>query len=500
MKILKKIINMCIVLGVTFLSMVSPVSAASDSRFQTYTDGESIWIFIDNYQDEINQVTAQIGNSAVADVQLKRINEVEGVKTHTIILFDNSFSITEKNREKMKNIVKELIHNHDENEFYTLATFDTEIHELAVESANYEELLLAVDNIQYMNQDTYLKNILYKVFSEDKNVEKTYKRYVVLSDGADDNEVGYTYNEIVTLLKDKSYPIYTIGSKFSGRVDELEEMFSMSRAADSEYYLLDELDGISQITRTIKQDNAKVVACVNIPEEMRDGSEKNIQLVVQHNGMENVYNAKVNMPFGTVIETEVIEVQEVEPVAEVEIVEEKSGKGGIFIVLIPIVIIAAFVVAIVLIKNKKKDDVKEENFPLYDEDDDDSTILMRDDNDSTVLMDVEVEDSTILMKKSKTVILSPEDGYSKSLKAMCDGQVSIGRKKECTIQITDDKSVSGIHCIIYSDYRGELVIKDNNSSNGTFLNDQRLTSESRLESGDSLKIGRTLYWVKVIEE
>lgn len=487
---------------ILFLFCGNTVYAQEPTVIQTYCSEEQIWMYLHGTQH--TTVTAQIGNVAAAEVEVKSLTEVNGGYIHTVFLFDNSLSISEKNRDKMKSVVKELISSHEEKEVYTLATFDEEIHILSTKSSNYTELLALVDQIGFVNQNTCLKNVLYDIFASEEQDDKCYKRYIVLSDGADDNEVGYTYDEIAALLKDKSYPVYAVGSKYASNIGALEEMFSISRAADTPYFLLDEIDDINIIVDTIRLDSPKVMACITIPEEVKDGSEKSIQLTVVSEGVEKRYTTKAIMPFGNIqIQQEKAEeVEEMESeMIPVDIQENKENdeENNLFFVVISIVLCGLVVAGIIyfIIKQKTNKDkgievLKENNVSDMTEEEEEVTVLMQSIDDS--------DDCTVLLKQGATIILTPEGMGGNPLKCRCDTQITVGRKSGCDICIVDDRAVSGIHCIIFYDYDGELSIRDNNSSNGTYLNEQRIMGEKKLESGDVLEIGKTRYSVQVIEE
>lgn len=70
-------------------------------------------------------------------------------------------------------------------------------------------------------------------------------------------------------------------------------------------------------------------------------------------------------------------------------------------------------------------------------------------------------------------------------------KISIGREPDNDIVI-DSKLASRHHCIIQK-IRDEFFLKDENSTNGTFLNGHRIPSDKyvRLNSGDMLKVGST---------
>jgi pSer/pThr/pTyr-binding forkhead associated (FHA) protein len=75
-------------------------------------------------------------------------------------------------------------------------------------------------------------------------------------------------------------------------------------------------------------------------------------------------------------------------------------------------------------------------------------------------------------------------------------QCVIGREEGCDLRINND-SIGHKHCVIVSS-KSESVIRDLNSRDGTFVNDQRIARDVVLLNGDILKVGPYLF--KVIIE
>lgn len=71
--------------------------------------------------------------------------------------------------------------------------------------------------------------------------------------------------------------------------------------------------------------------------------------------------------------------------------------------------------------------------------------------------------------------------------AMADAPITIGRLPENTIQI-DNLSVSGHHARIVQE-QGQFVLYDENSTNGTYVNGQRV-ERAVLANGDTVHVGR----------
>jgi predicted component of type VI protein secretion system len=87
---------------------------------------------------------------------------------------------------------------------------------------------------------------------------------------------------------------------------------------------------------------------------------------------------------------------------------------------------------------------------------------------------------------TRIVILNESQiGRSFNLK---DGITTVGRIDDNAFAIAEP-SVSSHHCEIIGDGSG-VVIRDLNSTNGTFINDQQVTTEMPLKPGQILRLGQ----------
>ena len=73
-------------------------------------------------------------------------------------------------------------------------------------------------------------------------------------------------------------------------------------------------------------------------------------------------------------------------------------------------------------------------------------------------------------------------------------QIKIGRSADCQL-ILDDDYVSTQHARIYRSGTG-YIVDDLGSTNGTYLNNERLSGPTRFTPADTLRIGRTLITVE----
>lgn len=69
-------------------------------------------------------------------------------------------------------------------------------------------------------------------------------------------------------------------------------------------------------------------------------------------------------------------------------------------------------------------------------------------------------------------------------------KTNIGRSADCDISLPDI-SISRQHAFIYNDKSG-VFVEDTNSSNGTFVNEKKITSKSQLKDQDTLRLGTLL--------
>ncbi len=71
----------------------------------------------------------------------------------------------------------------------------------------------------------------------------------------------------------------------------------------------------------------------------------------------------------------------------------------------------------------------------------------------------------------------------------------LGRRPDCDLQLASN-DVSGHHCWIVQQ-KFDILIRDLDSSNGTFLNGKRLTRESELTDGDQIRVGHFIFKTQI---
>lgn len=121
-------------------------------------------------------------------------------------------------------------------------------------------------------------------------------------------------------------------------------------------------------------------------------------------------------------------------------------------------------------------------------------------SDDTVLMIPEADDefdnsdeTVALVEYNYEVVLTDKTNSSRVFSGIFEESITIGRNStKSELTISDEKSISGLHCKINCD-NGDYYITDMNSSNGTVLNGVKITEKTRIKDGDSLKLGRSQF-------
>jgi hypothetical protein len=87
---------------------------------------------------------------------------------------------------------------------------------------------------------------------------------------------------------------------------------------------------------------------------------------------------------------------------------------------------------------------------------------------------------------SKLVLLEPRSRKGESF--TLDTEVLIGRSSSCRVVLADDTYASQLHARVHRDPE-QAWVEDLGSTNGTYLNGNRLTEPHRLATGDRIAVG-----------
>jgi pSer/pThr/pTyr-binding forkhead associated (FHA) protein len=91
--------------------------------------------------------------------------------------------------------------------------------------------------------------------------------------------------------------------------------------------------------------------------------------------------------------------------------------------------------------------------------------------------------------KTPQVVVVKDDGGKKIATHRLSSAIQIGRADACHIKL-DDTYVSNFHARLYPQ-NGTWHVEDLGSTNGTYLNRQRVSGAIEVQSGDEVRVGKT---------
>jgi pSer/pThr/pTyr-binding forkhead associated (FHA) protein len=94
-------------------------------------------------------------------------------------------------------------------------------------------------------------------------------------------------------------------------------------------------------------------------------------------------------------------------------------------------------------------------------------------------------------RRIPTSLTVTEGSLAGTTLSLMDSGVLLGRNPECTL-VLDDDFASGRHARIFR-RDGGWFVEDLGSTNGTFLESNRLTEPQPVEVGSTLRIGKTIF-------
>lgn len=511
-----------------------PVYAKEDARLmQTIVTSESIRMYVDAKSSAVS-VSAQIGRDVCEQIEMRSMAE-SGEELQTLIFLDNSLSITKENQKKINDLLQNYIMHKPDQEAVSIYVFGENAQKLTENCSDREELRKTIENISYFDQDSWLTDVVYDEI-KDFGSNSVYTRIIVISDGVDNKSIGYTKEELQDLLRETGFPLYAIGCIYKNNQESLENFFALSRQTAGLNFLLDEYENTEEIKNALLEDTDISCISVQIPEKIRDGSDKSVLVTLESNGAVVELQANVKMPFGRNMEEEAEAESETGEVPES--VSEQEGttvsdeteaesiaqevENGTEIDWISLIAAAVVLLALAILlvykatggkhkndgrKKKQKPDVaKALEQPAMAGANDrradltvEETMLMSDGGDTRYMGGG--EETVVLHSGSRLLLCLCDMGdQDRVFQYPLLGSVFIGRASEGNHIVLDyDRSVSGRQCRIF-ERNGCVYIENLSKVNGTCVNGMKITCETPIYAGDIITMGNLKMRVGFVEK
>ncbi len=458
-----------------------------------YTTEDSVVMYVRNH--EIDGI--YIGNQECPDFN---VSENHGVKT--FILLDNSYSINKAHRETIKSFLKDLVGARGDGDRFSIAVFTDHLEYLVQDSNDYLSIKDSIDAIEFSEHESYFSTCLAQAVDElQKDDSNMYTRIIGISDGAETEALGYTREELDKKFAEAHYPIYTIGCYAKNNEENLKNMFAISRLTNGKDFLLDDTPA-SDILQYLINDNDVIRIEFKPPVELCDGTSKPVRIIMG----EDFSTADLQMPF--IASSQETAAPEPEATVAPEPVKEKKRffiSRKFLIGIIGALGFAALVTLILILKKNKKP--KEPEQPPVD-------LSMIGHSKNTVLLKEQKEPKTQILNYAKAgqapqpapetpkpvyLCLQDINNPTKSFQYPIRGSVKIGKDAgHCQILINYSQFISSVHCEIVAG-NGFFFVKDGvngqPSTNGTFVNDRRVSGSAPLKAGDILRLAEVSFKV-----
>lgn len=381
-----------------------------------------------------------------------------------------------------------------------------------------DKLTETVDSIARIGtEDT---NLYYSI-TEALNVLKTDKAVhkkrclVIFSDGEDDQKKGITRKEAEDAVEDSHIPVFTVmltGNKLKDAEESVKILGSFARnSAGGEHYAppLETGTAYEDICAGVNGRLRSSVVVSGSLEEIREVGDDTVYIGVTLSDGTREASDGITVPAGTILEA-IEAMDEARKAADVKVTvvneheepeaapqEEKTSRLSVIgIVVLLLVLILALVLLLI---RKRGDDGEEEEWDDYAGREMtvagagvsyDAVTVTADDFD-------EVDNgqpAAVKKEKDKVriTLFQIGPGKTENHSLVVKERVTIGRDKNCQLSLSNDTALSGRHCSLL--YRGSSVyVRDEESTNGTFVNGVPVVGEYKLEMDDILLIGSSEY-------
>ncbi|MCM1537743.1 MAG: VWA domain-containing protein [bacterium] len=528
---------------VLFFAQVIGAKAQGDNklRIENYQAEEGILsVYVQKSGEETpdaGNVAVEIGNIQLPVLDVEQVRIAEEPVTY-YCLVDVSGSMGQARIDSVKEMLQQLIGRMKDGDNMVIATIADNL-DVSDYLSGKEQLSALVEQIEGTMQDTNLYYAIQNaVQSLTSRQEVNRKRcMIIFSDGADEQANGITKDEALKTVEEADIPIYTVAmlkqNASDAQLEAAKILGNFARISAGGLHLVPALEGYGYDEIMERIHSAMDSTSYRIVCELKDvpltGSTVEIRTIWRlEDGSEGIdreevfANTLADFIVYTPQEIEIPEQEETEPESadeeyaedvsggETEGAEESEENGGnaeegnsmvlIVSLLIAAVVVFAVVIVLLIVNKKKKRRAQEAEMHKRQES---AESVQREAAPERVQ---NIQPSAPMPAAPPPVIPEPEKMPEKYVRLIrlgvktnvvidmnVAGPCMIGHSSaKSNYVITDDKSVSSRHCsLIYKNKH--IYIKDEGSSNGTYVNGVAICGEYMLNEDDVVSIGNYKY-------
>lgn len=436
------------------------------------------------------------------------------IDSQTLVLVDNSFSVSKVNREITKETLKYLFSHSMEGRAYCFTPFSHTMDYAESYTVDYIGLEDMASRLEYENKEASITDVLTSVLAKWEESDYACRNIIILTDGLEEESIYYEREELFYLLEHNSYPVYIVCLDQKDNSEVVKNLSAICRVSGGQLFHSEFPGSDAEVERQIseqifsamekyKSENWDIYENENVEQ---DSSEE----ILEGDELEK-------LPENEITDV-IVENMPVDPVntgleGESEIIYDISGGENVFTpvtyglvgLFLFLSICGVFLSWCMYIKHRQKvkkeedeyrdrimrkvQEVKSGNFSQERPSRMGETVSIlrrsaqNDDRPDT--------GTRLLYEGMGECDLTFEDTAdpSKYFRITSHGRITLGRTpSSCDLAFEYDDSVSGRHCEMYQ--RDEYwYVRDLNSSNGTFVNGEKVYTELEVHNGDMLKLG-----------
>lgn len=464
-------------MGMFFLGCNLSVKAAETPSVYidqiTAEDGKCV-LYVNHDQGEAWQVQPET-STLTMDGQACAIEAIDtmgnsGTPVSYVCMIDVSGSMSQERIDAAKAILNQMADGKKEADNFYITKMGNQLTSSEI-LQNTDEIKAYIDTIAVTKEDTNLYQGIKEELAAMQSQEglHTKKCLIIFSDGADDQMTGITKEEAIDAVKESDIPIFTVAMLKENPTDDQTEaakvLGSFARysaggqhfAPEIENYGYEEVGGRIQ---SVLSGSLIVRAAVEGIDTVKD------TIMIKLMLSDGTTTATVEKEISGALVAGFVHADMSEPeseseLTETEIMESEKGDTGLKtkqIAVIAAVVVCVFVIIAVIVANLRKKKLA----------------------------------SDVAFVKKAEVEMQQLSDSAEIYHFVIKEEIKIGRGRRCQLCLKDDAALSEIHCSMQL-RQGELYVKDEDSTNGTYVNGVPIVGEYKLEQGDVLLIGSYEY-------
>ncbi|MCR5267711.1 MAG: FHA domain-containing protein [Lachnospiraceae bacterium] len=379
----------------------------------------------------------------------------------TLILIDNSASVSAGNRAIVKETLKYLItHAPEENDF-ALATFTGQTELLVDYGSETNAYLDAVDKISYVEKNASLPDVIMHTLTEWHDADFAMRSILVFTDGLSNASETYPVEELYFRLNESGYPLYIVGLCSGENAVALKNAAAMARIAHGGYFPTEFENSDAEVEKKLTEQLLAAMEKYTRQEGGKNEEEQETEKSTGHDPYEAV-------------DTEDYELRENYLQYEEEVSPESLTQKEHGVVLFGAMgagIMAVVLMLLLLIRHLSGKHTEEVNGRR-----------------------------PVVHPKGRCITLEDLNDPVRFFRIPEANRIVIGAdRSQSDVAIENDEDVSLRHCVI-SRFDERYYVRDLQSAYGTFVNGERIDGETEIHSGDVIKVGRAKLMMRVMAQ